>query len=140
MPGYHLTEIPRGKIGDFSKIKEEFLEFCDAVEQKAHIMALVELSDLLGSIKLFLFKNGYQDQWSFIISDFIHQNECDVKDIKEKFKLIENKTIDLSNYKLFLNVVNNYVYNYNMTINDLILMSSITERVFKSGHRTSNTI
>jgi hypothetical protein len=31
---YHLVEIPKGEIGEFSKIKEEFLEFEDAHNQK----------------------------------------------------------------------------------------------------------
>lgn len=29
---YHLTEIPRGVFGEFSKIEEEFLETKDALE------------------------------------------------------------------------------------------------------------
>ena len=55
--GYHLREIPRGEIGEISKIKEELAELEDALEQKNKIMALVELSDLYGSIELFLKKH-----------------------------------------------------------------------------------
>lgn len=56
-PGYHLKEIPKGKLGDFSKIEEEFLEFKDAHEQKVAIMELIELSDLYGAIESYLENN-----------------------------------------------------------------------------------
>jgi len=54
MAGYHKKEIPRGEYGKFSKIKEEVAELEDALEQDNKIMALVELSDLLGAITGFL--------------------------------------------------------------------------------------
>jgi len=53
-PGYHLSEIPRGTVGESSKILEETLELQDAERQGAKIMALVELSDLVGAIELYL--------------------------------------------------------------------------------------
>lgn len=49
--GYHKTNIPKGKIGHISKINEEFFEFKDANMQGNSIMALVELSDLIGAIE-----------------------------------------------------------------------------------------
>ena len=55
--GYHLKEIPKGQVGEISKIKEEILELEDALDQNVKIMALVELSDLYGSIELFLEKH-----------------------------------------------------------------------------------
>lgn len=51
--GYHLTKITKGVLGEFSKIKEEFLEAEDAIEQNNSVMALVELSDLLGAIEAY---------------------------------------------------------------------------------------
>lgn len=54
---YHLKEIPKGKIGEFSKIKEEFLELEDAVIQKDKILQICELTDLIGAIKLFSLNN-----------------------------------------------------------------------------------
>ena len=51
--GYHLTEIPKGTLGDMSKIEEEFAEFKDAMSQDNRIMALQELSDLIGAIEAF---------------------------------------------------------------------------------------
>lgn len=56
-PGYHLREIPRGIFGEPSKIKEEVEEFLDALDQGVTIMALVELSDLLGAVAGFLEKH-----------------------------------------------------------------------------------
>lgn len=54
--GYHLKNIKKGQIGEISKIKEEVEELEDAMKQNAKIMALVELSDLYGSIDLYLKK------------------------------------------------------------------------------------
>lgn len=56
-PGYHLNTIPKGSIGDSSKILEELLELQDAEAQGAKVMALVELSDLIGAVDHYLRKN-----------------------------------------------------------------------------------
>jgi hypothetical protein len=82
-PGYHLTDIPKGVIGESSKILEELLELQDAEAQDAKVMALVELSDLLGAVE-------------------------------------------------------HYLYHYfpDITLTDLLKMSSITQRAFRNGHRT----
>lgn len=55
--GYHVSPIDKGILGQPSKIKEECDEFMDAIEQGAEIMALVELSDLVGAIEAFLLTN-----------------------------------------------------------------------------------
>lgn len=55
--GYHLRDIPRGTLGEFSKIEEEFLELKDACEQNAKLMVLIELSDLHGAIIHYLRKH-----------------------------------------------------------------------------------
>lgn len=52
--GYHKKEIERGVLGEFSKIKEEFQELEDAVEQKDSILTLCELSDMVGAIEEYL--------------------------------------------------------------------------------------
>lgn len=56
-PGYHLTNIPRGEMGEASKIKEEMDEFMDSILQDASIMALVELADMIGAITAYLAKH-----------------------------------------------------------------------------------
>jgi len=52
--GYHIKEIPKGTYGDFSKIREEFLETEDAYAQANPIMLFVELADLVGAIEAFV--------------------------------------------------------------------------------------
>lgn len=55
-PGYHIKHIEKGILGEPSKIREELEEFMDAVDQDVSIMALVELSDLVGAIEAYLKK------------------------------------------------------------------------------------
>lgn len=51
--GYHKTDIKKGVYGEFSKIKEEFEELTDAVEQDAKILQMCEIADLLGAIEAY---------------------------------------------------------------------------------------
>lgn len=55
--GYHIKEIERGELGEPSKIREELEEFMDAIDQNCSVMALLELSDLLGAIRAYLAKH-----------------------------------------------------------------------------------
>lgn len=55
--GYHQSNIEKGVLGEFSKIREEFEEAKDAHDQNAKIMLLCELSDMIGAIELYLNKN-----------------------------------------------------------------------------------
>ena len=55
-PGYHITQIPRGVYGESSKIEEEVRELIDAEQQGATLMALQELSDIIGAISGYLEK------------------------------------------------------------------------------------
>jgi hypothetical protein len=57
MAGYHLTDIPRGKLGELSKVVEEVQEAVDADQQGNKIMLLLELSDVVGAIRLYLAKH-----------------------------------------------------------------------------------
>ena len=56
--GYHLKDIKTGQLGESSKIQEELEELLDAEAQGSKVMALVELSDLIGSIEAYL-ENKY---------------------------------------------------------------------------------
>ena len=56
-PGYHLTPITKGVLGEASKVLEEAHEFIDAVDQNVSIMALVELADLVGAAEAYLAKH-----------------------------------------------------------------------------------
>lgn len=55
--GYHLRAVKRGTLGDFSKIEEEVDELRESIEQCNPIMALLELSDLLGAMRAYLAKH-----------------------------------------------------------------------------------
>lgn len=54
LPGYHLTPIVKGELGELSKVQEELDELKDAMAQGARIMAAVELADLYGALEAFL--------------------------------------------------------------------------------------
>lgn len=49
--GYHQRKIPKGVLGEPSKIAEELAELEDAVEQKNPILAMCELADLYGALE-----------------------------------------------------------------------------------------
>ena len=51
--GYHRIEIPKGELGEFSKIVEEYTELLDAHEQNANVLEICELTDLIGAIKYY---------------------------------------------------------------------------------------
>jgi hypothetical protein len=54
MAGYHIDEITKGVLGQLSKVQEELDELKDAEKQGCKILALVELSDLVGAIRAYL--------------------------------------------------------------------------------------
>lgn len=54
---YHLKTIEKGVLGEFSKIKEEFLELEDAFEQQDKILMICEFTDLIGAIEVFIGNN-----------------------------------------------------------------------------------
>jgi hypothetical protein len=68
--GYHLKSISKGVLGELSKIQEELDELQDAAEQGSKILALVELSDLIGAVRLYL--NKYHPD--ITISDLSHMS------------------------------------------------------------------
>jgi phosphoribosyl-ATP pyrophosphohydrolase len=57
VPGYHTRPIDKGILGEPSKIMEEALEFEDACAQGVKVMALVELSDMMGAVQAYLAKH-----------------------------------------------------------------------------------
>lgn len=56
-PGYHLTPISKGKLGEVSKIVEEVTELQDASDQGIKVMVLAELADLYGAMDAYLNAN-----------------------------------------------------------------------------------
>lgn len=55
--GYHVNEIEKGVLGEFSKIKEEFLELEDGFKQNCKVLMICELTDLIGAIEEFSTKH-----------------------------------------------------------------------------------
>lgn len=55
--GYHVKGIPKGILGEPSKVLEECLEFIDACEQGVDVLALCELADIYGAIEFYLAKH-----------------------------------------------------------------------------------
>ncbi len=49
----HVTYIPKGEYGKFSKVEEEFCELKDAYTQEKGIFQLVESADLLYSLECY---------------------------------------------------------------------------------------
>ena len=56
-PGYHLKPIPKGELGELSKVQEELNEALDAAEQGVKLMVLQELSDMVGAVEAYLDKH-----------------------------------------------------------------------------------
>ena len=90
--GYHLKEIEKGILGEFSKIKEEFEELSDAIEQRDPILQLVELSDLLGAIEEFSKTN-----WNISLRDLKSFSDKTKSAFKEGKRSKKNKKKD-TNY------------------------------------------
>lgn len=57
MRKYHLDNILKGVLGESSKILEEVLELQDSEKQECKIMALLEVSDILGAIEQYVKKH-----------------------------------------------------------------------------------
>jgi hypothetical protein len=70
--GYHTVDIPKGEIGETSKIIEEALELQDAHKQNAKIMAQIEMSDIYGALDQYRKK---------------HYPEISMKDIKKMYTI-----------------------------------------------------
>ena len=90
--GYHKNKIPKGVLGEVSKIDEEYLEFKDALESENPVMALLELSDLLGAISEFSRK-----QHNIGLQDLIKMSDA-TKSAFEDGTRVDPKTV--SNYKV----------------------------------------
>ncbi len=67
---YHLKQIDKGVLGEFSKIKEEFDEAEDSFSQNNSLMTLMELSDLIGAIE------AYACKYNMTIEDLLKMNEA----------------------------------------------------------------
>lgn len=65
---YHSVHIPKGQLGEITKIEEELLELKDSINQKVKIMELCEISDLYGAIEAYVNKHHPEITMNDIIS------------------------------------------------------------------------
>ena len=70
MSAYHLTTIPKGVLGEVSKIEEEFLELKDAYGQNNKVLEICELCDLVGAIE------AYAQKYNLTLNDLIKMKEA----------------------------------------------------------------
>lgn len=136
--GYHKKKIKKGTLGEISKIKEEILELEDALEQKNKIMALVELSDLFGAIKLYCINNDLT--LNKLIK--VDTNVGSLKYIKQALNsLIKSNTNEEKQVRIefLIQTIKSYLFNEfnSISINDLKIMNDATARAFLIGHRKS---
>ena len=68
--GYHIRNISKGVLGEFSKITEEYTELLDAYEQNNKVLQICELTDLIGAIKHFA-----KDKFNLTLDDLISFND-----------------------------------------------------------------
>lgn len=139
MAGYHLREIPKGVLGKFSKVEEEFEEFIESFfEQKCLIMAFVELSDLIGALEHY-YKNQHLFYFTTYLDSFIleysYLKECSRELFISEFTKLKNNPNSIKDLSQFLTLLNNFMYQYNMSLDDLRSMSKVTQRAFSSGER-----
>lgn len=140
MAGYHIREIENGVFGQFSKIKEEFEEFLDAQDQSCTLMALLELSDLLGAVEGYCEKKNIS--FTSLISSSVEAAAVvppeNYSDIKSSFNTLTQSLTQedlVKNLQAFLIDVVLYTEQFNLRMLDLLTMSKITQRAFLSGHR-----
>ena len=67
--GYHIKKIKKGKLGQFSKIEEEYAELLDAKKQKNIVLQIIEMSDMIGAIEYYL------KPFNITIEDLIKMNK-----------------------------------------------------------------
>lgn len=134
--GYHIRNIQRGTLGEWSKVSEEIEEIIDALEQNLKPMVLIELCDCLGAVRAKLNGNVRSDfeNWVYIISTGRNQYQSytDLDVIIEKFKIDIHEADIEENPKKLINALISFVEHYFMgsvTIADLVRFSNKTIQV-----------
>jgi hypothetical protein len=133
--GYHTKEIPKGELGEFSKIQEEYEEFLDAIEQNNKIMAIVELCDLYGAIQKF--KEKYGIDYYLDLTPFMSETYNPLMSMDSTMRLLKHDN-SLANDRISYveTAIHYYAEYYKLTLQDIKIMSKATERAFASGRRT----
>lgn len=135
-PGYHINVIEKGVLGEFSKIKEEYLECMDAFEQFCVIMALVEMTDLLGAMRWYY---GEQAMELYISDATSVAEDMDTKikypSFQESFTELEADPKNEWLVITFIRSIIGYLAEVNLRMEDLMTMNNITRRAFENGRR-----
>lgn len=142
MAGYHLQPIKKGKLGFVSKIQEELDEINDSIKQDVRIMVMVELSDLIGAVKLVAEKQGFN------FKDILYSKLSPIPGSLDSLQTAINeaqaaednqdKTILLQKLKEIVIITEEFALFYDCHLQDLVAMQTVTERAFTSGSRKSN--
>ena len=134
--GYHIRNIPRGTLGEWSKVSEEIEEIIDALEQNLKPMVLIELCDCLGAVRATLDSNdGFKFENCVYVTSTErnqYQRYTDLDVIIEKFKLDLQEADIEENPKKLINALISFVEHYFMgsvTIADLVRFSNKTIQV-----------
>lgn len=75
---YHKNEIPKGTLGEFSKVEEEWAELQDALQNGNAVLELCEFSDLLGAIEAYV-----QKRYNIEMDDLLHMSYLTKQAFKE---------------------------------------------------------
>ncbi len=142
-PGYHLSPIPRGELGEFSKVLEEALECQDAHRQGVDLMVLIELSDMVGAL------NAFRDRHRLPRVQPGPGNDCsigvsDLGAIVAQVQSMAVRQADFSASHWFqaLERLESMVRGYlsfmhpSISWSDLEAMAEVTARAFRSGRRS----
>ena len=70
MAGYHKTDVKKGKLGEISKIDEEYFELQDAHTQGNPVMEICELCDMIGAIE------AYVKKFNLTLTDLIKMKDA----------------------------------------------------------------
>lgn len=147
---YHLVKIEKGVLGEFSKIKEEFEEYSDAMIQKDPILSLCELSDIVGATDYFL-KTKFDlnfDHILYVVEESKVYNRptiisADHEMVTHYFKHLEdviNKGISMADTIVLLSdfffSIKIQISELNLTLKDLKKFSDKTVSSFISGKRS----
>jgi phosphoribosyl-ATP pyrophosphohydrolase len=142
--GYHIAPIPHGVYGQMSKVVEEIHEAMDAYNQGNHLMVLLELSDVILAMHGVTQGQGVSVKQCMTADiaycDCERQDHASWDDVSKVFGEVLRNT-DASPiilYRLFdttLQVINRYVWTFNMNLHHLYKMMEATARAFEAGHR-----
>jgi arginyl-tRNA synthetase len=144
-PGYHVNVIDKGVYGQFSKVAEEFQEVQDAWEQDCSIMALVELSDMLGAMETFYPDfHRHAAQAEEQLRHRMVQNKHQPAEARSRIEITESFQFVKNNHNPewavsnLLSQIMEYLVCFNMSFDDAMKMSTITKRAFINGRRIIN--